>query len=58
MDLSMLNTFWLVESFKAETPEPIRASDSRGMGVVHRPVRRLPSYPHPPKLKEVPTVLP
>ena len=28
------------------------------MVVVHRPVGRLPSYPHPPKLKEVPTVLP
>ena len=33
-------------------------SDSRGMGVVHRPVRHLPSYPHQPKLKEVLTVLP
>ena len=33
-------------------------SDSRGMGVVDRLMRRLPSHPHPPKLKEVPTVLP
>ena len=33
-------------------------SDSRGMGVVDRPSRRLPSHPHPPKLKEVPKVLP
>ena len=33
-------------------------SDSRGMGVVDRPIRRLPSHPHPPKLKEVPEVLP
>ena len=33
-------------------------SDSRGMGVVDRPRRRLPSHPHPPKLKEVPKVLP
>ena len=33
-------------------------SDSRGMGVVDRLIRRLPSYPHPPKLKEVPKVLP
>ena len=32
--------------------------DSRGMGVVDRPIRRLPSHPHPPKLKEVPKVLP
>ena len=41
-----------------ETPEPIRAYDSRGMGVFHRPVRRLPSFPNPPILKEVPMVLP
>ena len=33
-------------------------SDSRGMGVVDRPIRRLPSHPHPPKLQEVPKVLP
>ena len=28
------------------------------MGVVDRLIRRLPSHPHPPKLKEVPNVLP
>ena len=33
-------------------------SDSRGMGVIDRPIRRLPSHPHPTKLKEVPKVLP
>ena len=33
-------------------------SDSRGMGVIDRLSRRLPSHPHPPKLKEVPKVLP
>ena len=33
-------------------------SDPRGMGVVDRPIRCLPSHPHPPKLKEVPKVLP
>ena len=33
-------------------------SDSRGMGVVDRPIRHLPSHPHPPRLKEVPKVLP
>ena len=33
-------------------------SDSRGMGVVDRLIRRLPSHPHPAKLKEVPKVLP
>ena len=32
--------------------------DSRGLGAVDRPIRRLPSHPHPPKLKEVPKVLP
>ena len=33
-------------------------SDSRGMGIVDRPIRGLPSHPHPPKLKEIPKVLP
>ena len=33
-------------------------SDSRGMGVVDRLIRHLPSHPHPPKLKEEPKVLP
>ena len=28
------------------------------MGVIDRPVRRLSSHPRPPKLKEVPMVLP
>ena len=32
--------------------------DSRGMGIIDRPIRHLPSYPHPPKLKEIPKVLP
>ena len=32
--------------------------DSRGVGIVDRPVGRLPSHPHPPKLKEIPKVLP
>ena len=41
-----------------ETPESIRASDSRGKGVIDRPIRHLPSHPHSPKLKEVPKVLP
>ena len=44
--------------FKMETLEPIRASsDFRGMGVVNRPVRRLPSHPLPLKLKEVPNTV-
>ena len=33
-------------------------SDSRGMGVIDRPIRHPPSHSHPPKLKEVPKVLP
>ena len=33
-------------------------SDSRGMGVVNRPVRHLSSHPHPLKLKKVHKVLP
>ena len=32
-------------------------TDSRGMGIVDRFVGRLPSHPHPPKLKEIPKVL-
>ena len=31
---------------------------SRGMGIVDRPIGRLPSHPHPPKFKEIPKVLP
>ena len=33
-------------------------SDSRGMAIIDRLIRRLPSHPRPPKLKEVPKVLP
>ena len=33
IDVSRLNTFLLVKKFKIKTPESIRASDSRGMGV-------------------------
>ena len=28
--------------------------DSRGMCIIDRPIGRLPSHPHPPKLKELP----
>ena len=31
--------------------------ESRGVGIVDRPVGRLPAHPHPPKLKEIPKVL-
>ena len=33
-------------------------SHSSEVGVIDRPSRRLPSHPHPPKLKEVPKILP
>ena len=56
--ISRLNTLLLVERFKMETPESIRASDSRGMGVIDRPIRHLPSHLHSPKLEEIPKVLP
>ena len=32
--------------------------DSRGMGIIDRPVRPLPSHPHPSKLKEILKALP
>ena len=38
-----------------ETLESIRASGSRGKGVLNRPLRCLPSHPHPLNPKEVPT---
>ena len=42
-----------------ETPESIRPSLILGeWDVVNRPIRRLPSHLHSPKLKEVPKVLP
>ena len=56
IDLSRLNTFLHVEKFKMETPVSIRTS--RGMGIIDRPVRRLPSHPHPSKLKKILKVLP
>ena len=31
--------------------------DSRGMGIIDRPVGHLPAHPHPSKLKEIPKVL-
>ena len=32
--------------------------NSSAMGIIDRPIRHLPSHPHPPKLKEIPKVLP
>ena len=31
--------------------------DSRGIGIMDRPIRHLPTHPHPSQLKEIPTVL-
>ena len=56
IDLSRLNTFLHVEKFKMETVHQ-DLPDSRGVGIVDRSVRRLPTHPHPPKLKEIPKVL-
>ena len=51
-----LPTYRKVQNGNARVHQDL--SDSRGMGVVNRPIRRLPSHPHPPKLKVVPKVLP
>ena len=40
------------------TCRKVQNGNSRGMGIVDRPIGRLPSHPHPPKLKEIPKVLP
>ena len=59
IDLSRLNTFLLVERFKMETPEFIRASLIPGEWVSLIDLAdSLPSHPHSPKFKEIPKVLP
>ena len=57
IDLSRLNIFLLVERFKMQTPESIRASLIPGEWVSLIDLSDLSSHPHPPKLKKVPTVL-
>ena len=52
IDLSWFNTFLQLEKFKMET------FDSRGMGIVNRSIRCLPSHPHTSTLKEIPKILP
>ena len=58
IDLSRLNTFLHVEKFKMETPASIRTSLIPGEWVSSIDLSgRLPTHPHPPKLKEIPKVL-
>ena len=58
IDLSRLNTFLHVEKFKMETPESIRTSLIPGEWVSSIDLSgRLPTHPHPSKLKEIPKVL-
>ena len=58
IDLSRLNTFLHVEKFKMETPESIRTSLIPEEWVSSIDLSgRLPTHPHPPKLKEIPKVL-
>ena len=56
IDLNRLNTFL----HKVQNGNSIYQDllDSRAMGIVNRLIRCLPSHPHPPKLKEIPKVLP
>ena len=56
IDLSRLNTFLHVRKFKMETPESIRTSLIPGEWVSS--IDLSDSHPHPPKLKEIPKVLP
>ena len=59
INLSRLNPFLKVDKFKMEMPEIHRGlCDSRGMNLLSRPFRCLPSHYHPPKLKNVPSVHP
>ena len=55
IDLSRLNTFLHVNGNSRVHQD---LPDSRGVGIVHRSVGHLPPHPHPPKLKEIPKVLP
>ena len=45
-----------VQNGNSRVPQDL--PDSRGMGIVDRPIRCFPSHPHPPKLKEIRKVLP
>ena len=51
IDLNRVNTFLLVERFKWKHQSISGLSDSRGMCVINRLIRWLPSHPHPSKLK-------
>ena len=59
IDLSRLNTFLTRKNVQIGNSRVHQdLPDSRGMGIVDRPIRHLPSRPHPSKLKEIPKVLP
>ena len=40
------------------TCRKVQNRNSRGVGIIDRSIGCLPSHPHPPKLKEIPKVLP
>ena len=59
IDLSRLSTFLhnrKVQNRNSRVHQDL--CDSRGIDIVDGPIRRLPSHPHPSKLKEIPKVLP
>ena len=56
-DINRRNTFLHVEKFKMETPDSIRTSLIPGEWVSSIDLPDT-SHPHPPKLKEIPKVLP
>ena len=57
IDLSRLNTFLhTVQNGNSRVHQDL--PNSRIMGIVDRPIRRLPSHPRPPKLKKIPKFLP
>ena len=58
IDLSRLNTSTCRKVKNGNSTVHQDLPDSRGMGIINRPIRHLPSHPHPPKLKEIPMVLP
>ena len=50
------STYRKVQNGNSRVHQDLR--DSRGMGIADRPIGCLSSHPHPPKLKEIPKVVP